>query len=616
LAVTDVCILLLQESGPLNLRSWIETGQALALVEQRGYVAEGILIRTEQQRIAAAKRLVERPPRLAVVVVEQGQSPPALGLLNELQDLSPRCCLAIAGVEGTLESPHYTSHIVPSVILLGEWVETTADLIQALRTHRDSEPLPGTWWRTKQGWITSPRRVYMPRLGEWPAPRLGGLHATDVSRLLGDSLPILASRGYPFSGLFSSQPRIRDLQETETFHHLRPAARIVDEALDLANRHKLRRILFEDDIFPWDVEWTETFAALWSSEVRLPFTIRTISEHLLDTRLQTLRAAGLERVELCLESGNEALRNRLSDVNTENAQIREALELCKALGLRTHIRLMVGVPGETLRTIESTVAFAKACGATTVEAEIHRPLPTSPQWDQVELELTGAGNSRMAVRPSPEILRDAGLAVAEIRKINALAAALRTKRKTDVALDGLADLPSAKVRAPLEGSFRVGRFHAGGDSELALAIRVPAQLTWSVKLPRHPELHFGMLLEPALPGERCRLPISFALRISQGGQTWRLFQKILVQALDPDSRLWHWFRLPIINTKPGWAEVTFENLVYGHDASYIPPGRDIWAGWSRIVISDHGSALNFDEATDHDYDAPGEHGALGSMELE
>lgn len=612
MAVIDVSIILLQESYSVHQREWVEAAQAVSLAEARGFAVEGIMVRTETQRSQLAQRLVERPPRLAVIVVNRGQSPAALGLLNGIKAISPRCCVAIAGDEGTLNCHDFTNHSVPGAVLLGEWIEAAAELITALKRHRPGSEVPGTWWRSDKGWALGPRRTYEPALSEWPLPKPDGLKATEWARLRGARLPIIASRGFPFTGLFSSQPVLRSLQDTSSFYHIRPVARIIDEAEDLARRFKLKAIDFADDIFPWDAEWTAAFTSRWAESIGLPFRIRTIGEHLDHARLSVLMQAGLQGIEICMESGSEALRHRHSDVNVHNAQVREAFALCKALGIRTHLRLLLGVPGESVRTLEATIAFARASGATTVSAEIYRALPENPQWDEMELEMTGSSGSRPATRVAPEILRDAVAARHEIQKINSLALALRVARRDDAALDGLADIASARVRSPLEGPFCVDTFHTSAGSQDVIALRVPCQLTWPVKLPKDPIVHFGILLEPALPGERSRLPISFSVRVSQAGRSFRLFQKVLIQALDPDSRLWHWFRLPITNVRSGWAELTFENLVFGHDASFIPPGRDAWAGWARIYVSTVGAVVNNDESTDHDLES-GDGAGIGGL---
>lgn len=599
MAVVDVVLVLLQESVHLHHREWVEAAQGIAFLRSVGANVEGALVRTSHQVEQVAARLVDRPPRLAIIVVEKRQSASALSLLNQLRSLSPQCTVALAGAEATLSAHDFTSHTICQAILLGEWVEAAAELYLANKRHQPGNKVAGVWWRTDKGWVLGERRVYDPKLASWPTPSTSDLKGADIARLLGGALPLLASRGFPFRTLFSPEPFIRELHEATSYYHPRPVERVVEEAAELARVYGLQRLIFTDDIFPWEMSWTVRFAELWQRQVRLPFSIRTISEHLDSNRLRALVAAGLKRLELRLESGNEGLRRTHSDVNVSNVQIRESLERCRELGIETSLRLMVGSPGETTKTLESTMAFSKMAGASHVRGEIYHHWPIHADWAQLEMEMTGGTSLRAAPVDRPEIQRDAALALHEIQKIDALSHALRARRREDVVLDGLPDIASARVRSPLEGCFQVERYHTTTGSELVIALRVPCELSWQVKVPRDPILQFGMLLQPALPGERSRLPISFSVRVSQGGRSFRLFQKVLIQALDPDSRHWHWFRLPVTNVKPGWVDFTFDNLIYGQDASSIPPGRDAWAGWARITVQRPGTE-SVDQSTDHE----------------
>ena len=72
--------------------------------------------------------------------------------------------------------------------------------------------------------------------------------------------------------------------------------------------------------------------------------------------------------------------------------------------------------------------------------------------------------------------------------------------------------------------------------------------------------------------------------------------------MDPDSRRWHWFRIPMTLLKKGAAELVLENLVFGENAEFIPPERDIWAGWARLTISSHVKELGDDDLSAYDTD--------------
>lgn len=593
----DAAVVLLHDGVHHPWRDWIEVAQGLALLRAEGFSATGHYLRTQAQRDQFAASLHQSSPRVVLLHVGAGQVAAAQAFLNVLPQVPAHTTIAIAGSIGTLCSHEFITHRNAGAVLLGQWVETLVEYLQTLRAAGNLDLIGGLWWRSPHGWKLTGRRIYDPNLEDWPDAEIRDFRAEELFRLHGGEAIIHASRGFPFQSLFTAEPILRSLQVSERYYHLRPAHRIVREAEKLVREFKVTRFRFVDEIFPWDDTWTMSFAMLWKKHIDLPFEISTAADHLTPARTGVLKKAGLAGVEVCLEAGNEPLRRRLSDLNQSNKQLFETLDACHEMGLATRVRLLLGVPGETVPTLRESVQFADACDAREVRAEVYQPWPESKHWAELEKSLTGHTMNRMVAREQAAIARDVVIACHEIQAIDSVKRSERMKRKADVTLDALADFPLAKLRSPLEGAVRLARFHAPTGSHEVIALRVPTELAYKVRLPKNPVLSFGLLLEPLLPGERSRLPISFSIKISQGKRTWRLFQKVLIQGLDPDSRLWHWFKIPISGVKAGEAEFMLENLVYGQDATAIPPGRDVWAGWTRVYLTTETNPTDA-EATD------------------
>ncbi|CAN5208619.1 hypothetical protein BH09SUM1_BH09SUM1_07740 [soil metagenome] len=594
-------VVLLQETQEIEPREWIEAAQGVALLRQRKVDASGHLVRTPRQLDQLAADFRHRPPRVIFLAVGREQIGQALALLNGFKTLPPTTFVAVGGSYGTLLSYEFTSHPVVSAVMLGEWVESLPEFARAVLGEKTGEDIKGVWWKGTRGWQLTARRHYMPDLANWPDPSLEDFRAEDIARHWSSRLPILASRGFPFSTLFNAEPLLRNIQLSESFYHMRPPERVAQEATRLRAQFHVARFIFADDIFPWEDDWLRQFAGYWQRQVNLPFSITSAAGHLTRERLDLLVGARLAEVELKLESGCESLRNRLSDLNETNTAVRDAIALCTARGVATHLHVLFGTPGETHESLEESLAFLKNCGATRISAQVYKPWPESSHWTEVERSLTGETVPRIRMREHNEIAKDIVLAVAEAGKLHSLNRARLTKRRPDAALDALPDIGMGKLRSPYEGSVAVTMFSAPSGSHEVIALRAPSEVTWTTKLQNDPVLEFGILMEPALSGERSRLPVSFSVKVAQGGKTYRLFQKILVQSLDPDSRLWHWFKIPITNVKPGWADIIIENLIYGHDAAYVPPGRELWAGWARLSVGPKVHAQMLEETTDHQY---------------
>lgn len=580
-----VAVVLFQEGRGIDGAELLEAGQAVSLIRASGPSAEGHLVRTERQRALLADHLRKELPKVICLVVGRDQVPAASAFLNLLRGIPETTSVVMAGSMATLQCNDFTPNELVQAIFLGQWIEALAEYALATQQQGIVGDVPGAMVRGFRGWRVTERRAYKPNLAEWPDPALDDFRLPDILRLRGGSLPIRASRGFAFRSLFSEEPIFRDLQKADFHYHLRPPGRVVEEARLLKEKDGATSFEFVDDIFPWLDGWVRDFVKEWKEQVDLPFAIRSAAEYVTSDRLKNLRSAKLKSVELCLDAGDERLRQQHSDVNQTNDRVIEAVSMINSIKIKSRLRLMLAVPGETPETIRATTDLAREAHAAITSAEIHRPWPDSDAWVETEEKLLGAPIERPRRPQGPHAhLREALLAVTEIRGIDAVHRARARERHKDAVLDAFCDFPSAVVRAPSDGAARLERVHAPGGSYDSILLRVPSELRFDVKFPRNPILEFGVIVKPELAGERTRTPVSVSVLVSQRKRAFRVFQKVFIQALDPDSRRWHWFSIPVTGVGRGDGTVVLENIVMGEPEGTAPPEHDIWVAWARLVI--------------------------------
>lgn len=573
------------EGPQVDWREWVESAQALAQVRAAGLRHRAHLVRTPEHRMETARRIIAEPPRVVFLAVGRLQVPAALAFLNDLRGIHPQVHILVGGTWGTFCSHEFTATEQIHAVLLGEWTEALAEYSQTLSRHNDPGEVPGTFLRGLKGWRLTEQRLYEPRLQDWPDPEFDGLRPDDLMELRAGSLPILASRGFPFQSLFSTEPLLRHLQKSDLFYHLRPPERVAAEAKALRGRYHAQSFDFVDDVFPWIAAWQEKFAENWLAQVARPFRIRSAAEYMTEESVKVLRRAGLTAVELSVETGDEVLRRRMSDLNQTNERLYEAVETLRRHGVETRLRLMVGVPGETPQSLRETVEMARIADATETAVERFIDWPESGQWARTESHLTGGTTvQRMRLEEQSAIARDIAVAMNDIEVVDSLNRARSRRAASDVHLDAVAAFPDAIVRSPFEGGARIRRLCCAGAEHAAIALRIPTRISWEIELPGDASIHFGILLEPRLPGERVRQPVSFSILADQNGRTLRLFQKVLLQALDPDSRTHHRFRIPLAGLKRGPVLLSLENTIVGMDIHQAPDGDDIWCGWTDVCV--------------------------------
>ncbi|MDX2175158.1 MAG: hypothetical protein SF028_01690 [Candidatus Sumerlaeia bacterium] len=584
-----VQLALVEFGNAVQWRDWLQLAQAAAGLRAAGQEAEVRVLKGPRQRSAALADWKRSKPGLVFVSVPKEQLGAALGLFDEAARSAPELAsaLVVGGTLGTLCTQEFSNHSMAQGILLGDYYEGLLGLAAWHLSGEAQEDVPGLWWRGARGWVLSPATPRLVPFADLPEPRLSDLRPRHVLKVTG-SAPLQASRGFPFRSLFSAEPLLRPLHDTGDFYQTLPVDRVIQRALFLKEALRPPAIDFVDELFPWQTRWVEEFAGRWAEEVGLPFRIDSAAEHLTEANVRLLAGAGLRRARFCLESGNDKFRARFSTVNVGNPAVREAVELLAKANVQTHAHFLLGAPNESASTLEDTVKFADSLPVASVGYEVFRPWPQVSAWRDTEPAPTIATQFICA---SPydqqDLLRPLQGARRGLAAIDARQRAAQHQRDHDAALDALSDFAYGAVRSPHEHAVEVRGFGGLNPGSPVIALRVPSQISWETTLGARSLVRFGIALEPCLPGLRHRPGVSFSIKIQQDGETYRLFQKVLLQALDPDSRHWHWFTLPTRPAKVGRATVILESTLYGRPDEALPEDGDIWAGWAGVAVGEH-----------------------------
>lgn len=586
-----VFLLSFQAPGAVDFRAWVDAAQGLALLRRKADVAAR-LVRTSAQAEAALAAVRRDPPALLLLHADLSAHVELLdGFLEGLASIPARVAVVLAGELASFQPDLWGQYRWVDGLIAGCWMETAPRVAMAVFERGSAEGVPGVLW-SRQGTLFGGKpRHEDPPLHEWPAPRGFELRAADIAQAGGHVLPLRAGRGFPFRSLFFPDVWLRHLTNQTSYHHLRPVELIVGEAARLREEYSLRGFEFVDEIFPWDDEWLEEFIARWGREVQRPFTLRTCAEHLTPRRIALLHQAGLRGVTLSLEAADERVRSRLSNLNASNLAVGEAVDLFREVGVETTIELLLAAPGETVETLDAVGEFLDSTRPCAFRPRIFEPVPATAGWTDLLLPLCDKAPLPIPDPPAEDLLAEARSRMPALAR---KALFIRGNRLLPPAGKGqhffrlLGALEDLRIRSPWKDCLPLEAeiYHSPSGSHPALGLRVPCQVTQVIELPAGAIVRFGVMIKGNLPGERVHRPVSFIVKIEQNGRNMKLFHKVLVQALDPDSRRWHWFSLPLSGVKPGLARLRIECfLTDGHDKNELPPdGAVIMGGWAGLEV--------------------------------
>jgi hopanoid biosynthesis associated radical SAM protein HpnJ len=142
----------------------------------------------------------------------------------------------------------------------------------------------------------------------------------------------------------------------------------------LATRHfpQVKEYFFDDDTLTDDLPRAEALArrlgrlgVTWSCNAKANVPYES---------LKVLKDGGLRLLLVGYESGNQKILNNVKKgIRLDGA--REFTRNAKALGIKIHGTFIVGLPGETLDTIQETIRFAREIDPDTIQVSIAAPYP-------------------------------------------------------------------------------------------------------------------------------------------------------------------------------------------------------------------------------------------------
>ncbi len=170
------------------------------------------------------------------------------------------------------------------------------------------------------------------------------------------SMAIMASRGCPFQCTFCNTP----LFWGRKVRYTRPQS-VVAEIEHLHKQYGVNEIFFQDDTFNVNHEWAfEIFDSIIAkglgNEMLFKIACRVNEKMLTKEFLTKARKAGVWNIFFGIESGSTYMLDRMRKGITV-AEIKRAIALTKEVGIRSQCSFIVGLPGESLKTLADTDAL-------------------------------------------------------------------------------------------------------------------------------------------------------------------------------------------------------------------------------------------------------------------
>ncbi len=281
-----------------------------------------------------------------------------------LKDLLPESFVVLVGVHVTA-LPAETLSLDESIdaAVIGEYEPVLSELTQRLGEGRDLSGVPGLAFRRRSdnALVVNDSREPLKDLDSIPwVTRTYRKHLDYRDYFYsGNLFPIVvmvSSRGCPNRCIFCSYPQTVTGRAWRT----RSMEDVIGEMEFIVREFSpLGEIMFEDDTFTANRERTIRFCEeILRRELKVKWSCNARAD-LDEKTMKLMQRAGCRSLLVGFESGSQELLDRMKK-GTSLGIYKQFMAESKKAGLLVNGAFLVGMPGETVETMEKTLAMAKS----------------------------------------------------------------------------------------------------------------------------------------------------------------------------------------------------------------------------------------------------------------
>ncbi len=284
---------------------------------------------------------------------------PDYGISLELAELAKQTKkntkVIFGGIHATVDPETTIREKAIDFICIGEGDEAIVEFVRGLENNGDVTHIKNIWAKKEGTIYRNPLRPLIQDLDSIPFPDRDILNPIYMHRpFIGASF--ITSRGCPFPCSYCQNKYLmRIYQNKGKFVRYRSIDNVIEEIKITVDRFKIKRVTFSDETLTLNKRRALDFCEIYGKEVKIPFVCQTRPSHFDREIAEALKEAGCVHVSMGIEAGNDRLRNEVLNRNIKREELIEAFAIAKEYGISTASFNMIGIPGETEKTIWDTI---------------------------------------------------------------------------------------------------------------------------------------------------------------------------------------------------------------------------------------------------------------------
>ncbi|HLD59327.1 MAG TPA: radical SAM protein [archaeon] len=194
---------------------------------------------------------------------------------------------------------------------------------------------------------------------------------------------ILAGRGCPHQCIFCAGPQLM----SGRYYRFRSPQNIVGELKHIKqNFPKIKSVLFNDDTLNVNKKHIlEVCDLMIKEKISLPWAAYSRVDSVDSEIAEKMKKAGCFLVKVGFESGNdEILKAMKKGARATTEQGVKCAQIFKKAGIQVHGTFVFGMPGETVKTMQKTIDYAKKLDIDFVQFSVAQPYPGTEFFEMLK----------------------------------------------------------------------------------------------------------------------------------------------------------------------------------------------------------------------------------------
>lgn len=289
-------------------------------------------------------------------------------LVKVLREINPCARVVVGGIHATV-NPHETlaitdaDHVIDGEgeFVFVEFCKKPRDFGKVIKGPRiydlDSLPFPARH--------LLPREIIQDK---------SGIHLEGCYEGNDYATTVITSRGCPYRCAFCSKTRV-----TEGVRYRSPE-NIFKELVHLRDEYDIHQFRIVDDTLTFDRYRLEELMDLTAGE-EMYFTTILRADSIKDkAMLELMHRGGVRIVSIGMESANQGILDTINK-REKIGEIKQVIQWCREVGIKSKVFCIFGLPGETLETVEETKQFFRDVKPDFYTLSSLQPLPGSDIYE-------------------------------------------------------------------------------------------------------------------------------------------------------------------------------------------------------------------------------------------